>query len=327
MRVTITGAAGMLGRKLTASLIESNEQGISALDLHDIVPAQKPDTDIPTRCLSGSIADQTQIDALAASRPDLIFHLAAIVSGEAERDFDKGWSINLHANLMLLEALRKEHLASGGYYRPKIIFSSSIAVFGGPYPDAIDDSFLCAPLSSYGTQKAMAELALADYSRKGFVDGLSLRMPTVAVRPGAANAAASSFFSGIIREPLAGLPAQLPVADTLRHWFVSPRTAVSFLRQAAELDFDTLGGRRSLNLPGVSCTVAQQIEALVRVAGAETANLINYSPDPEIEALVSQWPQNFDASRALAMGFTADADFDSIIRVYLEDDCNLQRTS
>lgn len=324
MHATIIGAAGMLGRKISDRIANGELPHIRSLTLHDVVTPKSPDfaskDEIPTNCATGSYTDPEQAKALAAERPDLIFLLAAVVSGEAEADFDKGWSINLHGSLTLLEALRAEHLASGGSYTPKLVFTSSIAVFGAPFPDAIDDDFLCAPQTSYGAQKAMTELAVADYSRKGFIDGLSLRLPTVTVRPGKPNAAASGFFSGIIREPLAGIEAQLPVADTVRHWFVSPRTAAGFLVQAATLDTALLGGRRSLNLPGVSCTVADQIAALGRVAGEECTALIRRQLDPSIVAIVSQWPQNFDASRALDLGFHADTDFDSIIRIYLEDD-------
>ncbi len=324
MHATIIGAAGMLGRKLTQRIANGELPHITSLTLHDVVspalPDFTPNHEIPTRSVTGSYTDPEQAKALAAERPELIFLMAAVVSGEAEENFDKGWDINLYGGLTLLEALRAEHVASGESYTPKLVFTSSIAVFGAPFPDAIDDDFLCAPQTSYGAQKAMLELAVADYSRKGFIDGLSLRLPTVTVRPGNPNAAASGFFSGIIREPLAGVEAQLPVADTVRHWFVSPRTAAEFLVKAATLDTALLGGRRSLNLPGVSCTVADQIAALTRVAGEECTALIVKQLDPTIVTIVSKWPQNFDASRAIALGFSADKDFESIIRIYLEDD-------
>jgi len=320
MRATIIGAAGMLGAKLAQQIVNASNLNIEALTLQDVLLPKAPDTTIPCNCMRGSFTEPEQAKAIAAERPELIFHLAAIVSGEAEKDFEKGWAINLHGSLHLLEALRAQHLASGGSYRPKVIFTSSIAVFGGPFPDAIDDDFLAAPQTSYGAQKAMTELALADYSRKGFVDGVSLRMPTVVVRPGLPNAAASSFFSGIIREPLAGIEALLPVDDNVRHWFVSPRTATGFLLHAASLDSAKLAGRRSLNLPGVSCTVAEQIQALAGVAGEKCTALIRAQPDAAIIKIIAQWPERFDATKAEALGFVADANFEQIIRVYLEDD-------
>ena len=199
---------------------------------------------------------------LAAARPDVIFLLASVVSGEAEADFDKGYAINVGGTQALFEAIRREQALAGGAYRPRLIFTSSIAVYGAPFPEKIGDEFLAAPLTSYGTQKAICELLLADYSRRGFFDGIGLRLPTICVRPGAPNKAASGFFSGIIREPLNGKEAILPVSDEVRHWHASPRAAVEFLMRAAELDLGLLGARRSLNLPGVSVTVGEQIEAL-----------------------------------------------------------------
>jgi nucleoside-diphosphate-sugar epimerase len=197
-------------------------------------------------------------------------------------------------------------------------------VFGAPFPEAIDDEFLSAPLTSYGTQKAICELLLSDYSRRGMFDGIGIRLPTICVRPGKPNKAASGFFSGIIREPLAGQEAILPVADTVRHWFASPRAAVGFLVHAAQLDTAKLGPRRNLSMPGVSATIADQIEALRRVAGADAVKLIRRQPDPLIERIVSGWPQNFDAGRAAALGFRADPSFEEIIRIHLQDE--LQRS-
>lgn len=253
---------------------------------------------------------------LMAGKPDLIFHLAAVVSGEAERNFDKGYRVNLDASRQLLEAAREAG------HCPKVVFTSSIAVFGAPFPEVISDDYLSMPLTSYGTQKAMVELLLSDYSRRGFVDGIALRMPTVCVRPGRPNAAASGFFSNIIREPLVGLPATLPVDDTVRHWFASPRAAVGFLIRAAEMDLSVLGARRMLTLPGLSCSVAGQIEALRRVAGDKAAALISRVPDPVIARIVEGWPQRFDAARAVALGFSAENSFDTIIRSHIEDELN-----
>jgi nucleoside-diphosphate-sugar epimerase len=219
-----------------------------------------------------------------------------------------------------LEALKALHIESNRAYVPKIIFTSSIAVFGGPFPEQIDDTFLSAPQTSYGAQKASCELLLSDFSRKGFVDGISLRLPTICVRPGKANLAASSFFSGIIREPLNGQKAILPVDESVRHWHASPRAAAGFLRHAATLDSGLLENRRALNLPGVSCTVEEQIEALRRAAGQSVIKLIERQPDDTIINIVSSWPRNFTAKRARALGFQAEASFDEIIATYIQDD-------
>ena len=250
----------------------------------------------------------------------MIFLLASVVSGEAETDFDKGYAINLEGTRALFEAIRRENVLSGGAYRPRLVFTSSIAVFGAPFPEVIGDEFASAPLTSYGTQKAICELLLADYSRRGFLDGIGLRLPTICVRPGAPNKAASGFFSGIIREPLAGREAILPVGDDVRHWHASPRSAVGFLLRAAELDLSLLGSRRTLNLPGVSATVAEQIEALRQVAGDEKVRLIRREPDETIAHIVAGWPRAFDPARAKSLGFRAERDFAAIIQAYIEDD-------
>jgi len=304
--ILIIGAAGMIGRKLTARL---RKEGAAELILHDVVPFEG----------SSAVSDLSapgEAEKLLASRPDLIFHLAAIVSGEAEADFEKGYRINLDGTRRLFEAVRKV----GHGYRPKLVFTSSIAVFGSTFPPAIGDEFLNAPLTSYGTQKAIGELLLSDYSRRGFFDGIGIRLPTICVRPGKPNKAASGFFSGIIREPLAGQEAVLPVPETVRHWFASPRAAIDFLMHAAALDSAQLGTRRNLSMPGISATVGEQIEALRKVAGDKAARLIRREPDQTIMRIVEGWPRNFDARRALALGFRADASFEEIIRIHLEDE-------
>jgi len=303
VKILVTGAAGMIGRKLVERL-EGD------LTLHDVV--ELPGAHSVVSDLSAPGAAQ----ALIAGRPELIFHLAAVVSGEAEADFDKGYRVNLDGTRHLFEAIRR----AGGGYRPRLVFASSIAVFGAPFPEAISDEFLSAPLTSYGTQKAIGELLLADYSRRGIFDGIGIRLPTVCVRPGKPNQAASGFFSGIIREPLNGQPAVLPVPETVRHWFASPRAAVGFLLHAADLDTSKLGARRSLNMPGVSATVGEQIAALRRVAGERAAGLIRREPDETIQRIVAGWPQSFDARRALSLGFRADASFEEIIRIHVEDE-------
>ncbi|MFT4104041.1 MAG: SDR family oxidoreductase, partial [Burkholderiaceae bacterium] len=269
MHVSIIGAAGMLGRKLAARLAGDASLGgraLTALTLVDVVEAEAPvGCPCPVERLIADLAEPGRARALVAARPDLIFHLAAVVSGEAEADFDKGYRINLDGTRALFEAIRLEGRLAP--YRPRVVFSSSIAVFGAPFPPVIDDAFLSAPLTSYGTQKAVSELLLADYSRRGFFDGIGLRLPTICIRPGLPNRAASGFFSNILREPLAGREAILPVDEDVRHWHASPRSAVGFLLHAAAMDLAPLGARRSLSMPGLSATVGEQIDALRRVAG------------------------------------------------------------
>jgi D-erythronate 2-dehydrogenase len=320
MRILIIGAAGMLGRKLSERLLRDGSLGgepISWLRLADVVPP--PSLPPSTAQKQIGIADITQpgvAGRLLAGRPDLIIDLAAVVSGEAEQDFAKGYRVNLDATRHLLEAIR---LAGDGY-RPRLVFSSSIAVFGPPMPDVIADDHPTTPATSYGTQKAIVELLLADYTRRGFIDGIGIRLPTICVRPGAPNLAASGFFSNIIREPLHGRPAVLPVSPDVRHWFASPRAAVGFLIHAATMDAGALGLRRSLTMPGLEATVGEEIEALRRVAGDAAVALIRSQPDDTIARIVDGWPRAFDARRALELGFTAERTFDEIVRVYVEDE-------
>ncbi len=321
-RVLIIGAAGMVGRKLAERLAREGRIGprpVDSLHLVDVIEPAAVQGAFPVSTGTVDVADAMAAPGLIADRPDIIVHLAAIVSGEAEQDFDKGYSINMDGTRHLLEAIRAEG-AGRGPYCPRLVFTSSIAVFGAPFPAAIGDDFLCAPRTSYGTQKAIGELLLADYTRKGFVDGIGIRLPTVCVRPGRPNAAASGFFSNIIREPLAGQEAVLPVSEDVRHWHVSPRSAVGFLLHAATLDGEAVGPRRTLNMPGVSATVGEQIAALRRVGGERAVALIRREPDPFIQGIVANWAEDFAASRALALGFRADADFDSIVRVHVEDE-------
>jgi D-erythronate 2-dehydrogenase len=267
--------------------------------------------------MAGDFAVPGAAEKLIAGRPDAIFHLAAIVSGEAELDFDKGYRINLDGTRMLLDAIR----LVGGGYKPRVVFTSSIAVFGAPFPDAIGDEFFHTPLLSYGTQKAIGELLLADYSRRGFLDGIGIRLPTVCIRPGAPNKAASGFFSNILREPLAGQEAVLPVSEDVRHWHATPRSAVGFLIHAGTMDLAKVGPRRNLTMPGLSATVGEQIAALKRVAGDRVAARIKRVPDPFIVGIVDGWPRNFEAKRARELGFTtAEKNFDDIIRIHIEDE-------
>ncbi|MFK7763466.1 MAG: D-erythronate dehydrogenase [Roseobacter sp.] len=318
-KVLILGGGGMVGQKLAHRLAAEGLAGYSKIDVTLFDMGFPPNSAVGAQ-ITGNLSDPGALQKLAGQRYDVIFHLAAIVSGEAEMDFDKGWAINMMSMWHLLEALRAEHLASGETYVPRLVFTSSIAVFGGPYPEKIDDEFLCAPQTSYGAQKATCELMISDFSRKGFVDGLSLRLPTICVRPGKANLAASSFFSGIIREPLNGMEAILPVPDSVRHWHASPKAAAGFLTHATTLDTAKLEGRRALNLPGLSCTVAEQIESLRRIAGQDAVNRIVARPDETIMRIVKGWPRNFQPERAIALGFKAEASFDQIIETYIAED-------
>jgi D-erythronate 2-dehydrogenase len=318
MKVLVIGAAGMLGRKLIDRLAAGHEKmRPTHLTRHDVVLSPPPGNAAFTiETFMGDLSVTGEAEKLVAPRPDIIFHLAAIVSGEAEANFEKGYAINLDGTRNLLEAIRVQ----GGGYCPRVIFTSSIAVFGSPFPDAISDDFLTAPLTSYGTQKAICELMINDYSRRGFLDGMALRMPTVCVRPGTPNKAASGFFSNIIREPLVGKDAILPVPLTVRHWHASPRTAVEFLLKAAAMGGSALGPRRNLTLPGLSCTVAQQLDALEKVAGADVVKRVKHIPDETIMRIVAGWPQNFDPQRALALGFKAESSFEQIIRAHIDDE-------
>src|SRR3954451_23485790 len=322
MHILIIGAAGMVGRKLTERLVRDGrlgDQAIARATLHDVVePAKPAKAPFAVTTLASDFSDPGEAEKLVAERPDVIFHLAAIVSGEAEADFDKGYRINLDATRHLFDSIRAEHMRSG--YKPRVVFASSIAVFGAPFPPAIGDEFFTTPLTSYGTQKAIGELLLADYSRRGFFDGIGFRLPTICIRPGKPNKAASGFFSNILREPLSGHEAVLPVSEDVRHWHASPRSAVGFLLHAATMDLEPLGWRRNLSMPGVAATVGEQIEALRRVAGEKAVKLIRREPDPMIAKIVSGWARDFDTSRAASLGFTAERSFDEIIRVHIEDE-------
>ncbi len=322
MHVLIIGAAGMIGRKFTNSIVRSGVLGkraVTRLTLADTISPEAPagfSGEITS--LAIDISDPVAAPQLISGRPDVIIHLAAIVSGEAEQDFDKGYRINLDGTRYLFDAVR--HLSQADGYCPRLVFASSVAAFGAPVPNEIDDTFLTAPLTSYGTQKAIGELLLQDYTRRGFFDGMAIRLPTICIRPGLPNAAASGFFSGILREPLAGKQAILPVPDTVRHWHASPRAAVAFLTHAATMDTGPVGHRRALNMPGVSATVAEQIEALRRIAGDKAVALIRQEPNADIMRIVANWPRGFAADRAIALGFQAEKSFDEIIRIHIEDE-------
>ncbi|QEI08730.1 SDR family oxidoreductase [Pigmentiphaga aceris] len=321
MHIAIIGAAGMIGRKLAERLVADGRLGhqeITQFSLLDVIQAQAPaGFKGPVDSRAADLSDPAASAALIDARPDVIFHLAAIVSGEAEADFDKGYRVNLDGTRYLFDAIR---LASTDGYKPRVVFTSSIATFGAPLPDRIPDDFHTTPLTSYGTQKAICELLLSDYSRRGFFEGLAIRLPTVCIRPGKPNLAASGFFSSIVREPLIGQDAVLPVTDGVRHWHVSPRSAVGFLIHGATIDLAQVGPRRALSMPGVSVTVGEQIEALRRVAGDKAVALIKRVPNEDIQRMVNNWAPGFNAERATALGFTAEQTFDEIIRVHIEDE-------
>lgn len=315
MHVMILGGAGMLGQKL-AQALAADATPPTRLTLADIVTPKAPAAPgMEVSALALNMSDPAAAPRLISTRPDVIYHLAAVVSGQAEQEFELGYGVNLDATRALFEAIR----ATPGY-RPRVVFTSSIAVFGAPFPARIPDDLRPSPRTSYGTQKAMAELLLNDYSRRGIFDGVALRLPTLCIRPGLPNKAASGFFSNILREPLAGLPAILPVPDTVRHWFASPRAAVGFLRHAATMDLSPLEAWRVVNLPGLSATVAEEIEALRAVAGNAAVALIRREPDPFIEKIVFGWPSDFETAQAHTLGFRAEASFDQIIRAHLEDE-------
>ncbi|MEO6298437.1 MAG: D-erythronate dehydrogenase [Paracoccaceae bacterium] len=305
MKILIIGAAGMIGRKLAAA--HTNHE----LILADVIAPP----DLPgSTSLTVDLAAADTPARLIAQRPDIIYHLAAIVSGEAEADFDKGYAVNLDATRALLEEIR--HTPN---YHPRIVYASSAAVFGRPFPDCIPDDFHPVPLTSYGTQKAIAELLINDYSRRGIIDGVSLRLPTICIRPGTPNRAASGFFSNILREPLKGLPANLPVPEETRHWFASPRAAVGFFRHAAEMDTGPLATDRAITVPGLTATVADELAALKRAAGPAALSLITRNPDPAVAKIVEGWALEFTATRARNLGFVAETNFDQIIAAHLAD--------
>ena len=319
MKILIIGGGGMIGQKLASRLATDRklgEQEILEVTLFDVVsPVAPGHATFPVKLRTGDLSNADEVKAIVAEQPDIIFHLAAIVSGEAEEDFAKGYRINLDGTRHLLDAV-----CAIDDYVPRVVFTSSIAVFGAPFPDAITDDFHTTPLTSYGTQKAIGELLLSDFSRRGMMDGIGIRLPTICVRPGRPNKAASGFFSNIIREPLAGAEAVLPVSDDVLHWHASPRSAVGFLLHAATIDGAVVGLRRNLTMPGIAVTVGEQIQALRTVAGDDVVGRIRRVPDEEIIHMVSGWPRNFQADRAVWLGFQADASFEQIIRAHVDDE-------
>ncbi|MBX6322958.1 MAG: SDR family oxidoreductase [Rhodospirillaceae bacterium] len=323
MKVVITGGAGFLGRRLAQKLLDQGSlacpdgqtRTIDELVVFDAVePAPFPATDPRVRVLIGSIADGGLMNRLIEPDVDTVFHFAAVVSGAAEADFDLGMRVNIDGTRALFEACRA--LAKP----PTVVFTSSVAVFGGALPPVLDDDTPLRPQTSYGMQKAVGELLLNDYTRKGFMDGRALRLPTISVRPGKPNKAASSFASGIFREPLNGEEAVCPVGPEARMWLLSPRRVIDAFLRAHALPAEAWGSDRSLNLPGISCTVGEMVEGLRRVAGEEVVKRIRWEHDPLIARIVAGWPGNFDTPRAKRLGFVGDSSIDEIIKAHIEDE-------
>lgn len=320
METLITGGAGFLGTRLARALLargtltgpDGSQQAITGLTLLDIVPAAIDDPRV--RVVVGDISDADVIARALTPQTTSIFHLAAIVSGQAEADFELGMRINFDATRLILERARTVGT------RPRVVFTSSVAVFGGPLPAQVSDGTIATPQSSYGAQKLMGEILVTDYSRKGFIDGRALRMPTICVRPGVPNKAASSFASGIVREPLNDQPAVCPVAPETPMWVMSPRKAIEGLIHGHEIDGAALGATRTLNMPGLATSVREMVGALEKVAGASVASRIRWEPDPAVIRIVNSWPGSFDPARATALGFAADPDFESIVRAHIQDE-------
>ena len=320
MRVLITGGAGFLGQALAAHLLQvghlrgadGTDETIDGITIADVVAAPQLAGDARVTQVTGDITDRALLERAVDRQTTAVFHLAAVVSGQAEADFDLGMRVNVDGTRALLDVCR----AAG--HRPRVVFASSVAVYGGDLPPVVLDSTPLTPQSSYGVQKAIGELLVSDYTRKGFIDGRSLRLPTVTVRPGKPNAAASSFASGIIREPINGETAVCPVDNGTTMWVISPETAIGCFTHAFELDAAALGHQRAFNLPGLSVTVGEMVAALRRVAGEEAAARIRWEPDPRIVRLVETWPGAFEPRRALALGFPRDHDFEDIVRAFAD---------
>ena len=308
MKILITGGGGFIGSRLAAALKARHPS--AQINLLDVAfpEAIKPEFN----CLEGDVASPMVIEKALGADTDSVYHLAAVVSGGAEADFDLGYRVNLDGTRALLEACRK--LAAP----PKFVFASSVAAFGGDLPEVLDDSTTPAPQTSYGTQKVIGEYLVADFTRKGFIDGRSLRLPTIVVRPGKPNLAASSFASGIIREPIAGVECECPVPDSTGVWILSPRRVVEAFMHAHDLASSAWPTTRVVNLPGITLSVRQMIDAMGRVAGPKTVSRVHFVPDARIQGIVKTWPVRFRTDRASAMGFKADADFDSIVKDHLE---------
>ena len=320
MKILVTGGAGFLGRRLADALLlrgtlrapDDAEHPIERLTVLDVAASQ-PFTDPRVVQITGEVDDQALLERAIDRETKAIFHLAAVVSGAAEADFELGLRVNLDASRRLLDVCR----ARG--HAPRVVFTSSVAVFGGELPPVVLDSTAVTPATSYGTQKAIVDLLINDYSRRGYVDGRALRLPTISVRPGRPNAALSSFASGIIREPLNGEESVCPVGPDTRMWLLSPRSVIACLIRAAELPASALGLNRALNLPGLSISVGEMVAALERVAGPEVARRVRWEPDAHVARVVATWPGALDTARARALGFPTDESFDQIIRDYMAE--------
>jgi nucleoside-diphosphate-sugar epimerase len=321
MKVVITGGAGFLGTRLARKLVERNTltdasgrtREIASITLLDVAPAA-PFGDKRVRSVVGDLGDASLLEQAVPRDTDAVFHLAAVVSGQAEAEFDVGMRVNLDATRALLERCRR--LASP----PKFVFTSSLAVFGGPVPDPVPDDAPLMPQASYGAQKAIGEYLVYDMTRKQMIDGRSLRLPTVTVRPGKPNRAASSFASGIIREPLSGVEAVCPVAPATRMWVQSPRAVIDNLIVGHEAPASSFTYTRSINVPGISVAVGDMVNALRDVAGEEVASRVRWDYDATIDRIVSTWPSSFAPKLGPSIGMKADADFAGIVRAYIADD-------
>jgi D-erythronate 2-dehydrogenase len=321
MRIVITGGAGFIGRKLARALLERGElataagrQPVDSLVLFDVVHAEGLPADRRLQTITGDITDAAEVRRLIGDDVGGVFHLAAIVSADAEQNFDLGMAVNLGGTRNVLEACR-------ALPQPvRLVFASSVAVYGGEVQGVLDDGTILTPQTSYGVQKAAGELLLNDYSRKGFVDGRALRLPTIVVRPGKPNKAASTFASSIIREPLAGQQAVCPVERDAAMYILSPRRVVEALLHAFELPAEAFGMARMLTLPGITASIGEMVDALGEVAGDAVVRRIKWQPDPVIQKIVAGWPARIDARRARAMGFAADSSVTEIVRAHLEDE-------
>ncbi|EWY41906.1 hypothetical protein N825_18260 [Skermanella stibiiresistens SB22] len=315
MKLVVTGGAGFLGARLIGTLL-SQERPAGFPEFTSIVSvdlAACPVDDARVQSVTGDIAGKAFIESVITPDVGAVYHLAAVVSGQAEADFDLGMAVNMAGTLTLLEACRKLPQP------PRFVFASSLAVFGGKLPDLVPDDIAVMPQSSYGAQKAIGELLVNDFSRKGFVDGRVCRLPTIVVRPGKPNAAASSFASGIIREPLAGVDSVCPVPTGTRLWISSPDTVIANLIQAAVVEASRFGDTRTVNLPGISVTVAEMLDGLERVGGKDARARVTLAEDERIKRIVLSWPGDFDVTRSLSLGFTRDGDFDGVVRAHMRD--------
>ena len=321
MKVLITGGAGFLGRRLAKKLLERGtlknaelrEEKIDQITLFDVVPALGFD-DPRINVVTGDVSDAEALKKIIDAETTSVFHLAAVVSSQAEDDFDLGLSVNIDASRQLFEACRQTG------HCPKVIFASSLAVYGGALPDVVQDDTVLTPKTSFGVQKAITELLLSDYSRKGFIDGRALRLPTIAIRPGKPNKAASSFTSSIVREPLNNVKTVCPVTPDMKLWLMSPRQAIECMIWGHNLGAEAFGQRQVLNLPGVTVSVREMVDVLGRIAGEPATRLIRWEPAPDIQRIIHTWPIRWDMSRAHMLGFKGDPDFESIVRAFIKDD-------